>query len=103
MTGQEGSDDAEIEPVDELSPDDAARAASLPSVQVHKAVSRERIRNVVSVAIVIATLVCGTAVAVAALLGSHRADDVAQFVFTPLIGLAGAIIGFYFGGQDSTA
>lgn len=99
----EPDDDAKVEPADDLPPDRAAIAAGLPPVSVHKALSRERVRNVVSLTIVFATLVCGAAVVAAALLGSRRAGDVAQFVFTPLIGLVGAIVGFYFGGQDSTA
>jgi hypothetical protein len=100
---QEEGDDAEVEPADDLSPDAAAMAAGLPPISVHKALSRERVRNVVSLTIVFATLVCGVSIVIAALLGSKHAHDIAQLVFTPLIGLLGAIVGFYFGGQDSTA
>lgn len=96
-------DDAQVEPVDDLPPDEQLVAAGLPPVGVHKARSRENVRNIVSVSIVLATLGIALAVAVAALLGSSRADEVADLVFTPMIGLAGAIVGFYFGGPDSTA
>jgi hypothetical protein len=103
VTRPEDSNDARVEPASDLSADEAAIASGLPPVSVLKARSRERIRNVVSIVIVCTTLGCGIAIAVAAFLGSDRADDVAQLVFTPLIGLLGAIVGFYFGGQDSTA
>ncbi len=103
MSPPEENDDAEIEPADDLSPDKAAVAAGMPPVAVHKARSRERVRNVVSIAIVASTVICGGLIAAAALWGSSRADDVADLVFTPLLGLSGAIVGFYFGGQDSTA
>ncbi len=103
MNPTEGSDDAEIEPAAGLSPEKAAVAAGMPPVAVHKARSRERVRNVVSIAIVTSTVVCGGLIAAAALAGSSRADEVADLVFTPLLGLSGAIVGFYFGGQDSTA
>ncbi len=103
MTTGEPKDDAEIAPAVNLSPDEAALAAGMPPVSVHKARSRERVRNVVSIAIVVATLVCGAAIVVSILSGSRSGHAIADLVFTPLLGLAGAIVGFYFGGQDSTA
>jgi hypothetical protein len=39
---------------------------------------------------------------VSAALGGSGTHKILSEIFTPLLGLAGAVVGFYFGGKDST-
>lgn len=103
MSDAGSTDDARVEPADDLPPEERELAKALPAVAVHKARSRERVRNVVSISIVVVTLIVAATIVAASLAGAEQADNVADLVFTPLVGLSGAILGFYFGGQDSTA
>lgn len=64
---------------------------------------RERVRSNLSYAIFGLTGLTGITTVVGALAGADGVDSVLNGVFTPLIGLSGAVIGFYFGGRDTSS
>ena len=87
---------------------EAEQAAFLPPVGFNprgrpdKATRRENVRTVVAYGVVGATLLLGLALTGAYLEGATNVKLAIGGVFTPFLGVAGVIIGFYFGGKDST-
>ena len=99
--------ETDVEPIGGLSALDAGRAAFLPPVQFgkdkpDKATRRENVRTVVAYSVVGITLLLGLALTGAYFAGAVNVKLAIGGVFTPFLGVAGVIIGFYFGGKDST-
>lgn len=63
--------------------------------------TREKARTFITYSVIGATLVLGGVIAFWDLKDGNARDALAG-VFTPIIGLAGVVLGFYFGGKDST-
>lgn len=101
---EEADDDAIIEPAPP-SEDPVREAAmeAMPQVIVHRARSRERMRNVISLSVLGATGATAAVAVVGLMAGADHVGSVTSGVLTPLIGLSGTVVGFYFGGKDSTA
>jgi len=99
--------ETDVEVVRDPDPVEAERAAFLPPIQFgkgkpDKATRRENVRTVVAYAVVGTTLLLGLALAGAYVEGAENVKLAIGGVFTPFLGVAGVIIGFYFGGKDST-
>jgi len=99
--------ETEVEPIGGLSAVDAGRAAFLPPVQFgkgrpDKATRRENVRTAIAYSVVGSTLLLGLALAGAYFAGAENVKLAIGGVFTPFLGVSGVIIGFYFGGKDST-
>lgn len=62
---------------------------------------REKMRKRLGTGIVATTGLTALLAAVAILAGSTDSETLLTGVFTPLIGLSGAVLGFYFGGKDA--
>jgi len=100
--------EAEVEPVIDdragttATPTDVAVA--IPRVPTDSPYSpaqdREKMRMWLGKGILGATGVFGLLVAAAVLSDADNADALLTGVFTPLVGLSGAFLGFYFGGKD---
>jgi hypothetical protein len=85
---------AEIEPAD----------AGLPVVASREiAEMRERARMMVAAGVLATTALTVLAIVVNSLLGHDAPATALEPYFTALVGLSGAIIGWYFGGKGSTA
>lgn len=99
--------DATVEPV--AINDPALRAALVAAggapqaVPTHIARARERVRSGIAIAMVGATAAAGVAGGWATLAGSSHATAFLAGVFTPLLGVTGTVLGFYFNGKDSTS
>jgi hypothetical protein len=97
--------DAEIEPAPELTEDEAQqlRSERTPTTTPYDpSPEREKVRTRLSYAILALTGVTGITIVIGTLAGASGVDTVLNGVFTPLIGLSGAVMGFYFGGRDSS-
>ena len=85
-----------------LSPEEQERVLGLREPEKENiAKTRERVRSRLTYLIVGSTLILAAAIAIRELF-SGRVQDAITGVFTPIIGLAGVVLGFYFGGKDST-
>ncbi len=95
-----------VEPVSasSLTPEQKQEAESFPAVDTQwVARVREKVRTRITYLIVVSTLLVAFA-GVGFYLGNAKGSGaMLTGVFTPLIGLAGTVIGFYFGGKDATS
>ncbi|HUZ09988.1 MAG TPA: hypothetical protein VMU76_07460 [Acidimicrobiales bacterium] len=81
----------------------AAALQPVPDIQKKdKATRRENVRTVVAYSVVGVTLLLGCTLAGAYLGQAENVKSAIAGVFTPFLGVAGVIVGFYFGGKDST-
>jgi hypothetical protein len=100
--------DAQVEPFEEAGDGEIDREALAEGrkVEVSKyspAKTRETMRVALGVTIIAAALAAGTAGAISAASSGPGTNTILTGVFSPLLGLAGAVVGFYFGGKDSSA
>ncbi|MCP9489261.1 MAG: hypothetical protein MSC31_05235 [Solirubrobacteraceae bacterium MAG38_C4-C5] len=97
--------DAQIEPAPGLTEDEVQqlRAERAPTTTPYDpSREREKVRTRLSYAILASTGATGITIVVGTLAGAD-VDTVLNGVFTPLIGLSGAVMGFYFGGRDTNS
>lgn len=100
MNSPPGDDDATIEPVppSQIRPDDLGLPAVLPK---EIAQLREKTRTVIACGVLVVTgLVALLAVGNSVFAWGGDAENIDHY-FTALVGLSGAIIGWYFGGRES--
>jgi hypothetical protein len=82
-----------------------AAASQRPAVKedpYSPARDREKQRTRLATAIVGGALLAAVGAGVSASLDGSATHEILGEIFTPLLGLAGAVVGFYFGGKDST-
>jgi hypothetical protein len=80
----------------------ALGASRTPHLQPYDpAPQREQMRNWIGKGVLISTALAGLGVIINGVVGGSNEQAVTA-VFTGLIGVAGTIIGFYFGGKDKT-
>lgn len=113
-------EDAVVEDVDDDGADETALEARvdpihLPPIQEIEASAvrpvgespvakvRETVRTRVSYLIVGSTVILGFCLVGAYLWGAQNVKLAISGVFTPLLGVTGVIVGYYFGGKDHTA
>jgi hypothetical protein len=103
--------DATVEPITTAAgAGPAAKAAVVAATQrsvvaadpYNPARDRETQRTRIATALVGAALLAAAGAGVSAALGGSATHEILSEIFTPLLGLAGAVVGFYFGGKDST-
>lgn len=99
--------DAHVEPFEETADGQIDREALVEGrkVEVSKyspAKARESMRVALGVTIIAAALAAGAAGAISAAASGPGTNTILTGVFSPLLGLAGAVVGFYFGGKDSS-
>jgi hypothetical protein len=80
--------------------DEPKQAATGP--QYHPAKDREKVRSRLAYGLAIVTALIGGTLLVVGLWADRDVNSFLTGIFTPLFGLTGTIIGFYFGGQDTT-
>lgn len=98
--------DASVEPAPDLTADQARqlRAERAPTTRPYDpSREREKVRTRLSYAIFGLTGATGITIVIGTLAGADDVDMVLNGVFTPLIGLSGAVMGFYFGGRDTSS
>lgn len=71
--------------------------------QYNPAEDREDMRKWLGIGIIGTTGLIALIAAIAILAGATDSETLLTGVFTPLIGLSGAVMGFYFGGKDARA
>jgi hypothetical protein len=64
---------------------------------------RETVRTAIAIGTVVVTALLGAAGGWQTLEGNEHATDFLTGVFAPFLGVAGTVLGFYFGGKDSTS
>jgi hypothetical protein len=99
--------DAQVEPFEGAGDGEIDREALAEGrkVEVSKyspAKTRETMRVALGVTIIAAALAAGAAGAISAASSGPGTNTILTGVFSPLLGLAGAVVGFYFGGKDSS-
>lgn len=99
--------EAQVEPFEGTMDGESEREALAEGrkVEVSKyspAKTRESMRVGLGVTIVVSALAAGTAGGVSAAASGPGTNTILTGVFSPLLGLAGAVVGFYFGGKDSS-
>jgi hypothetical protein len=102
--------DATVEPIMSIATGPEAAAAVVAATQrpvvaadpYETARAREKQRTRLATALVGAALLAAAGAGVSAALGGSGTHEILSEIFTPLLGLAGAVVGFYFGGKDST-
>lgn len=99
--------DAQVEPFEETVDGEIDREALAEGrkVEVSKyspAKTRESMRVALGVTIIAAALSAGAAGGISAAASGPGTNTILTGVFSPLLGLAGAVVGFYFGGKDSS-
>jgi hypothetical protein len=92
-----------VEPAELTLAEQSVAAQPLPAVGQTQTAIRERVRTRVTYAVVAVTLALGGVLTGAYLAQLQNVKLAISGVFTPLLGVAGVIIGFYFGGKDSTS
>jgi hypothetical protein len=103
----EGDGDDPTEQVTPVVISDAAEAQALgasrtPHLQPYDpAPQREKMRNWIGKGVLMSTALAGLGVIINGVAGGDNEQAVTA-VFTGLIGVAGTIVGFYFGGKDKT-
>lgn len=98
----EGTPDAEVTEVTDLDERQAAPLAAEREITTKNvALTRETMRCHLAYGVLATTAGVGLAVILSGALGGSD-TQVLVSVFTGLLGLAGTIVGFYFGGKDST-
>ena len=93
-----------VESVSDLTPkekEEAKKVGKQPRL-TDKATRREFVRTLVALSVIGTTILLGLALAGAYLKEANNVKLAISGVFTPLLGVSGVIIGFYFGGKDST-
>jgi hypothetical protein len=97
-------EDAVVEPVEVGDPERALQLAhgstpqALPASVVR---TRERVRSGIAIGMVTLTAAAGIAGGWATLVGSDQATSFLSGIFTPLLGVTGTVLGFYFSGKES--
>jgi hypothetical protein len=99
--------EAEVEPFEGDVDGDVARQALATGREVEvsdysPARTRETMRVALGATIIAAAMAAGAAGAISAAADGSGTDTILTGVFSPLLGLAGAVVGFYFGGKDSS-
>lgn len=99
--------DAQVEPYegavdDEVGREAFAKGREVEVSQYSPAKTRESMRVGLGIAIVAGALVAGAAGGISAAASGSGTETILTGVFSPMLGLAGAVIGFYFGGKDSS-
>ena len=79
----------------------AEPAAPVTDSVYNPAKDREDMRKWLGTGILGMTGIIALIAAIAVLVGSTESETLLTGVFTPLVGLSGAVIGFYFGGKDT--
>jgi len=97
-------EDAKVEPLgpDEQVEEGAAAGKQPVVLPFNPAKTRERMRVRLGFTIVMAAMAAGAAGAISAMASGAGTDKILTGVFSPLLGLAGAVVGFYFGGKDGS-
>ncbi len=98
--------DAQVEPAPSLTEAHARQLGSerTPTTTPYDpSPEREKVRTRLSYAIFALTGATGITIVIGTLAGADAVDTVLNGVFTPLIGLSGAVMGFYFGGRDTAS
>lgn len=79
-------------------------AREVGDAEYNPAKDREDMRRLLGIGVLVITGVIALVAAIAILAGSTDTQILLTGVFTPLVGLSGAVLGFYFGGgKDANA
>jgi hypothetical protein len=100
--------DARVEPFEgkvdgEIGREALAKGRTVEISSYSPAKTRESMRVALGTTIIVAALAAGTAGGISAAVSGPGTNTILTAVFSPLLGLAGAVVGFYFGGKDSSA
>lgn len=68
----------------------------------HPGRDREKVRTRLAIGAAAVTAGIGVTLLLFALIGHNEISPLLTGIFTPFFGLTGTVIGFYFGGQDTT-
>ena len=93
-----GSTQIHLPPIQEIEASAVRPVGESPVAKV-----RETVRTRVSYLIVGSTVILGFCLVGAYLWGAQNVKLAISGVFTPLLGVTGVIVGYYFGGKDHTA